>query len=235
MREVVCLSGWGQKFDSLEYIFDHHHFSDFKVSSYNYFLNHCVDDFFCEFSKTYKNIDCIIGWSLGGQLASRLIAKKIIKPKLLILIAPPFQFVKNSKIKAAMPKNSYQDFLNNFKAAPNKTIKKFSILTIINDINSKNIIQNLALENSNNKSLIYWLQELGRFSCFDIDFDNFPSTLYFHGIGDMIVHNSQKDYFKEKIRDLTDISFEKCGHAPHISKEKEVRNYIYEFFKQKLY
>ena len=49
-----------------------------------FLLNHLIiqnfqyQDFFNKFQD--KNPDIIIGWSLGGQLATRLIAKKIIPP-----------------------------------------------------------------------------------------------------------------------------------------------------------
>jgi len=235
LKEIVCLSGWAQKPSSLESIFDDREFFDVSVSSYNYLKHSSIENFFEAFSRKYQKLDCLVGWSLGGQLAVRLIAKKIIKPKLLVLIAPPFQFVKNSHIKAAMPHSSYQEFLENFKKSPDAALKKFSILAILNDANAKIIIDNLALEDASSKSLVYWLEELGRFSCFDINFENFPETLYFHGSGDMIVYPSQKDYFKERISSFTEVVVEKAGHAPHLSNVEKIRAYVDKFFRQKLY
>ncbi len=227
MKKIVCLSGWGQKFNSLEKIFNDHYIDNVKIDSYDYLKHKSIDDFFADFSRNHQDLDVIIGWSLGGQLAIRLIANKIIKPKLLILISPPFQFVKDRRIRAAMPVKSYQDFLDNFKNSPNQTLRKFAILTILNDINGKNIIDNLVLEDAKKESLIYWLEELGQFSCFDIDFNNFPKTLYFHGDSDAIVYISQKDYFKDRIYDFKEVILSKTGHAPHLSNIKKIREYIY--------
>lgn len=231
-KNIICLSGWGQRYDALSSIFDCDLFQNFQVKHYNYqkFVN--LDNFFDDFSDQFSKIeiDALVGWSLGGQLACRLIASKIVNPKKLILIAPPFQFVKDSKISAGMPEVKYQEFLQNFQNSPDSTLKKFTILAILNDKNGKKIINDLDLSSDNANSQIFWLNELGKFSSFELDFSDFPSTLYFHGLGDMIVHFKQKKYFQERIENFKEILLSDCGHAPHLSKkdlmQKEIINFL---------
>jgi pimeloyl-ACP methyl ester carboxylesterase len=222
------LSGWGQKFDSLEKIFQNQVFDPFFVSSLNYSAFDSVEKFFAEVETRNENPEIVIGWSLGGQLAIRLIEKKILTPKLLILIAPPFQMVKDSRIQAGMSPETYAEFYRNFADAPTKTLKQFSILTVMNDRNATEIARTLDVNDENFTQLKFWLEELSRFSCFDIDFTNMPRTLYFHGAGDMIVHASQAEYFKQKIKDFRFELFKNCGHAPHLNDLERVRNSILE-------
>ena len=232
-KNITCISGWGQKFDSLEFIFNDKIFDPFFVSSLDYSGFDDVEKFF---SSVATNIDSgvstsseiLVGWSLGGQLALRLIERKILQPKLLILIAPPFQMIKTPKIKSGMASDTFKKFRNGFAQAPNATLKQFSILTSMNDKNAGEIARTLDVSDKNFAQLIYWLDELARFSCFDLDFSNMPPTLYFHGAGDMIVHVSQAEYFKARIANFSENIFANCGHAPHLNDVTRMRQIIAE-------
>ena len=224
MKSILCLSGWGQNYKSLEASFFENILEKFNISSLNYSLS----EGFLKFKDSYKfppNPEVIIGWSLGGQIALRLIQHKIFNPKLLVLIAPPFQMVKDARIQAGMSIKTYNEFFDNLSKAPDATLKKFSILSIMNDKNKSQIIKNLEISDENHQKLIIWLQELKDFSCFDFDFTNMPPTLFYIGAGDMVVHNSQSKYFADRINDFELHIFENCGHAPPLS-DKELFNNI---------
>lgn len=230
-QKILCLSGWGQKFDSLEFIFREANFDPIffdSISSLNYSAINDVEKFFSEVKSQNLNPEILVGWSLGGQLALRLIERKILNPKLLILIAPPFQMVKSEKITAAMTQNTFAEFYANLVKAPTQTMKQFAILTAMNDRNASEIARNLEINDKNFEGLIYWLEELKRFSCFDLDFSQMPRTLFFQGAGDMIVHCSQAEYFKERIKNFRLEIFKNCGHAPHLSDIERFRKIVAE-------
>lgn len=219
---ILCLSGWGQKFDSLniifkDQIFDPIFFEKNQIIHLNYSEFNNISDFFTAIKKLTPKPRSIIGWSLGGQLAIRLIANNIISPQNLFLIAPPFQLVKNDKINTAMSRKTYDEFYNNFTKSPTQTLKKFAILSAMNDKNAKEIAKNLEITDENSNNLKFWLEELERFSCFDINFNNFPKTLFFQGKGDMIVHPNQSLYFQERITNFALVNIANSGHAPHLS------------------
>ena len=219
---ILLLSGWGQKFDSLKTIFkdptfDPIFFEENEIIHFDYSKFSNCEDFFNEIKKQKIQPTTIIGWSLGGQLAIRLIDKKIINPNTLILIAPPFQMVKDEKISTAMSQKTYQEFYQNFKNSPSKTLKQFSILTAMNDKNAKEIARNLDINDQNAENLRFWLEELKNFSCFTINFQNFPKTIFLQGKGDMIVHPNQSQYFQERIDNFSLELFPNCGHAPHLN------------------
>ncbi len=248
-RQILCLSGWGQKFDSLEFIFNDQIFDPFFVESLDYSRFGKVEEFF-DFVEAKENShvksesvevevpdflkdgsqkfnpEILVGWSLGGQLAVRLIEKKILKPKLLILIAPPFQLVKDARIHAGMGPAAFKKFRDDFTSAPDKTLKQFAILTSMNDRNASAIARGLDVNEKNFAQLTFWLDELARFSCFDVDFSDMPPTLYFHGAGDMIVPVSQAEYFKDRIADFHAKIFTQCGHAPQLNDVDSLRRII---------
>lgn len=226
--QILTLSGWGQKFDSLEKIFSDPVFDPFFISSLDYSAFSDVEKFFDSVAKKNLKPEVLVGWSLGGQLAIRLIEKKIFSPKLLILIAPPFQMIKDSRIQAGMAKSTFDEFYKNFSDAPSQTLKQFAILTAMNDQNASEIAKTLDINDKNFAQLKFWLKELSQFSCFDVDFSEMPRTLYFHGAGDMIVHTSQAEYFKNHIRNFRSEIFKNCGHAPHLSDPDRLRKIIFE-------
>ena len=228
MKEILCLSGWGQKFDSLEIIFRDSVFDPFFVSSFDYSLLSGEDEVFAKFKSQNLNPEILVGWSLGGQLAIRLIEKKILAPKLLILLAPPFQMIKDSRIQAGMAPATFDEFYKNFSNSPTQALKQFSILTAMSDRNASEIARTLDVSDQNFEQLKFWLKELQKFSCFDVDFSNMPRTLYFQGAGDMIVHSSQAEYFKQRIKNFRLEVFKNCGHAPHLSDLERMRKVILE-------
>ncbi len=227
-KKILCLSGWGQKSDSLEIIFKELDFDPFFVSSFDYSVLSKVSDFFDLFKSQKFDPEILIGWSLGGQLAVRLIEQKIVTPKLLVLLAPPFQMIKDEKIFAGMSKTTFDEFYKNFSLAPTQTLKQFSILTAMNDRNAKDIAKTLDINDKNFSQLQFWLQELSRFSCFDVDFSQMPRTVFIQGAGDMIVHASQANYFLERIKDFRLEIFKNCGHAPHLSDLSRLQKIILE-------
>lgn len=226
--QILCLSGWGQKFDSLEFIFKESNFDPFFVSSLDYSGFDGVEKFF-SFVKSEKfSPEILVGWSLGGQLAIRLIEQRILNPKLLVLIAPPFQMIKDSRVQAGMSMNTFKEFRENFVSAPDKTLKQFSILAAMNDRNASEIARTLDVNEDNFENLIYWLDELKRFSCFDVDFSSMTRTIFLQGAGDMIVHESQAKYFAERIKNFRLEIFRNCGHAPQLNDVVRVRKVILE-------
>ncbi len=231
-KQIICFSGWGQKFDSLNHIFLSQKFSDFEIISLNYAIFDNVEAFFADVLARKLNPEILVGWSLGGQLALRLVQREILRPKKLVLIAPPFQMVKNARIQAGMARATFDEFYGNFKKAPDTTLKKFSILTSMNDKNSSEIARSLEISEKNFNQLVFWLEELARFSFFDFDFSKTPQTLYFHGFGDMIVHISQLEYFKERIANFQGEIFKNCGHAPHLSDLEKFQEKLFEFLRQ---
>jgi pimeloyl-ACP methyl ester carboxylesterase len=224
---ILSLAGWAQKPSSLNQTLSP--FSN-KIINFDYSRFSNSKECFAELSNLKIKPKIIAGWSLGGQIAARLIAEKIFNPEFLILFAAPFQFVKSDRISAAMPEASFDIFRQNFVQNSLATLEKFSLLMMLNDAKrAKELALNLDLNEQNYHNLIFWLDELRRFSCYDLDFSNFPKTLIIQGAGDVVVNVSQAKIFAEKITNSQLKILANCGHCPHISNPNEIKETIDQF------
>jgi pimeloyl-ACP methyl ester carboxylesterase len=227
--KILCFSGWAQKYDSLKSIFQDYD-NQSEIIHFSYSCLNSIEKIAQKVTSLHgEKFDIICGWSLGGQIASRLIDANLISTKLLILLSTPFEFVKSDKINAAMPVKSFIKFKDDFQNSPDKTLKKFAVLSLINDKSHKYMKDNLDINDQNYQDLSFWLDELGRFSCHELNFINFPQTIIFQGQGDMVVNFRQSDFFVEKIKNCQRVVFKNCGHAPHINFLKEIKNVIKQY------
>ena len=221
MTKITILSGFGQEPQTFKNVF-----SNKDVIAFDYFQTKNFENLLTRDLTAYDN-EVVIGWSLGGQVAIRLIEKQILKSKLLILIATPFQFVRNNKNNTGVNKEDFESFKINLALNPKQTLQYLACMSGNSDENSAETIKNM--EGINNvENLSNWFQELKDFTCFDIDFKNFPKTVYICGDSDAVVDISQYKYFQERIADFELQIMFNCGHAPHFSHKNEFLNIINE-------
>ncbi|MFT6332533.1 MAG: pimeloyl-ACP methyl ester carboxylesterase [Lentimonas sp.] len=227
---ILTFSGWAQNPSSLDHLLSA--YSSHQIINFNYSQFSNVDQCFKALENSEINPEIIIGWSLGGQIAARLISQKIFNPTRLILIATPFEFVKSPKIPAAMPKASFDKFRNNFANNSAKTLEKFSLLMMLgSQKRAQELEKNLHFNPDNYQNLLFWLDELGKFSCFNLNFNNFPETLIIHGQGDVVVNYLQAQFFAQKIPHSNLKILANCGHCPHISNITQTEDLILNFQK----
>lgn len=221
MTKITIISGFGQKPQTFKNVF-----SNKNVIALDYLQTKNFEDLLTRDLKAYDN-EVVIGWSLGGQVAVRLIEKQILKPKLLILIATPFQFVEDDKNEVGMPLELFNQFQYVLNDKPKHALGYLEHLTSLGDKNPEDVLKNMvAIENTDN--LYSWLQELKDFNCFNVDFKNFPKTVFVCGDGDKVVNSKQYEYFNERLGDFEMQVIFSCGHAPHFSHKNEFLNIINE-------
>jgi pimeloyl-ACP methyl ester carboxylesterase len=238
-KKILCLNGWGQEPKTLENAFKEV-FKDDDISTIDYL-------------DTY---DVVIGWSYGSQLAIKKIEAGFLRTKLLILIAPIFQFVENKTNKVGMPKEMFDYFLVAFKNSPEGTMRQLIKMSASCDKNADlvfdkmkiqdlNVLSNYALEQQllqlgveslslarrvlSNYALEQQLLHLKDFSCFDVNFKKFPKTICFSGANDAVVASSQAKLFAERIKDFELHIIENCGHAPHFSHMEKIEKVLKNF------
>jgi pimeloyl-ACP methyl ester carboxylesterase len=221
MTKITILSGFGQEPQTFKNVFNNK-----DVIALDYLQNKNFEDLLTSDLKAYDN-EVVIGWSLGGQVAIRLIEKQKLKPKLLILIATPFQFVEDDKNEVGMPLELFNQFQYVLNDKPKHALGYLEHLTSLQDKNPEDVLKNMvAIENTDN--LNSWLQELKDFNCFNVDFKNFPKTVYICGDGDAVVNSKQYEYFNKRLGDFEMRIIFSCGHAPHFSHKNEFLNIINE-------
>lgn len=222
---ILALSGWGQPHDALADIAPdatHFDYADYTT----------IDDALAGIAQEAKGHDAIIGWSLGGQLAVRAVAAGLMKPEKLILIAVPFQFVRNDNSRIGMPRDQFDKFRDNYAKNPQRTLKKAWDLIIMGDNNQeyvKNRLEKYDKTSVMDKNWLGWLDMLDGFSCFELDFRNFPPGLLLHGKQDAVVNHMQAIEFSKAIPQAEMISFSGAGHALHWHDTEMVKHHIEEF------
>ncbi len=208
---ILTLSGWGQPHDSLRVIapdakhLAYDHFAQAR-QALDYIASHTAD------------IDVIIGWSLGAQLALRATVMGLINPQRLVLIAPPFQFVRSTPEDIGMPRDQFEKFAANYHKNPERTMIKSHELLVMNDKHAQNIRSQYFPSHfmpPADSQWHFWLSELERFTFSDHAGTKIPPTLLIHGKNDVVVGHEHSDYFIEHFENITRVTLEDCGHAPH--------------------
>lgn len=219
---VLCFSGWGQKYDSLEFIFSDPFFIGQQISSADYLSYQSFEEFAANFGDRFSRV--VIGWSLGAFVSSRLISQGKLSCDLLVLIAPPFQFIANQKCHEAMILDDFNNFVSKFSRSKQAAFAKFAKMIAYGDSKDRFILSDLAFSDS--PYLKYWLEYLGNASCFELEFNNFPKTLIIAGKSDILVNYSQSAYFKQRIEKCQVKIVNQASHGLHLSNPDLVRHSI---------
>jgi pimeloyl-ACP methyl ester carboxylesterase len=225
MKKILCLNGWGQEPKTLENEFKEI-FKDADISTSDYLIPNPLKN------KILTEHDIVIGWSFGSQMAVRYIEAGFLKTKLLILIAPIFQFVENETNKIGMPKEMFDYFLVGFKNSPEGTIRQLIKMSASCDKNADLVFDKMKIQDLNVLScyaLEQQLLHLRDFSCFDVNFKKFPKTICFSGRKDTVVASCQTKLFAERIKDFELHIIKDCGHAPHFSHMEEIEKVLKNF------
>ena len=215
--KTFLISGWAQPIDTLAQAFP-------NGSSVDYLNYAGCADYFKAITPFAKEIETVVGWSLGGQIAIRAIAEGVIKPKKLILIATPYQFVSSDDYPFGMPVENFAEFRASFIANPGKTLARFSIQLGKGDNLAKEIIETLIAQTySERPHTLAWLDQLRDFSCRSIDFSAFPPTIIVQGEGDTITPFSQAAAFAAKLPKVHAEVWKFCGHVPQLHDAERLR------------
>lgn len=208
---MLALSGWGQPHDALNSVVP-------EAWHFNYASCRSADEALSALSRAGEGLGMVIGWSLGAQLALRAIAKAMLKPEKLVLIAPPYQFVANTLLPLGMKPDLHSKFYENYKSNPPRALAKAWELVVKNDIQQERVRGYIARQD---KAAVLahdwqaWLEELARFSCHSLSMDVLPPTLIVHGDKDVVIGIEQSRYFAQQLPQARLVEFSGCGHAPH--------------------
>tara|TARA_B110000259_G_C14025365_1_gene404497 strand:- start:147 stop:842 length:696 start_codon:yes stop_codon:yes gene_type:complete len=199
---ITTLSGWGQKPDFISKKIPE--LKECKVKNLDY-LSFSSKELFLNSINNQKS-DILIGWSLGGQIAIKLVEKKIIEPQLLILLSTPCDFL--SPINGINP-IIYKSFKYLAKKNPIKLLRKFHLMMLQGDERFHELKRCVSYHD---KNLEYWLDELIKFSAKDVDFNDFCKTELIYGKNDEIVNFQQAVEIKDLINGSNLIILQNRSH-----------------------
>lgn len=174
-----------------------------------------------------KQYDIVVGWSLGGQIALRLLSDNIIRAKKLILISTPFKFISQDDYKIGINKAVFANFKASLRLDFDRTVRMFYKLNAKNDIYYDRIITHLNQTTlQKNHNLEYWLDQLGHFSCENINWKNIPTTKLIYGNKDSLVNAQQSDLFEQKLPNAQKFILNNCAHTPHLHDLEHVKKLL---------
>lgn len=207
---VIALSGWGQPADALREVVPHATYIDYAGAA--------SAEAALEMLAEYKP-SCVVGWSLGGQMAARAIVEHVWKPERLVLIAAPYR-MRNSLTLAK--------FRENFLRDPVRALAKGYSLIAHKDTHGGDVEIHLqaARQRLPEHDWLYWLEELAEHGFEPESLAHFPRTVLLHGDRDAVVGLEQSHEFLKALPDAELHIFEGCGHAPHWHDAERVKAFL---------
>lgn len=128
-NKILLITGWGVGIEPLESLKLHLQQKGFDVQLINIF--NVLDSNFQAQLDLVAEVDVVIGWSLGGQLAAYLVDsfyKSTGLTKTLITLASNPCFVTNTNWQTAMPADVFSQFKTSFLQNQQATLKRFYYL-----------------------------------------------------------------------------------------------------------
>ena len=127
---ILLITGWGGGAELLKPLHDALEQKGHSVERINIF-NVLNDDVLQQHVELAVEYDVIIGWSLGGQLATILvnqIQQQYAEQKVLITLASNPCFVAQADWMTAMPVETFMQFKQSFEQDAITTLKRFGLL-----------------------------------------------------------------------------------------------------------
>ena len=127
---ILLITGWGGGAELLKPLHEALEQKGHSVERINIF-NVLNDDILQQHVELAVEYDVIIGWSLGGQLATILvnqIQQQYAEQKVLITLASNPCFVAQADWMTAMPVESFMQFKQSFEQDAITTLKRFGLL-----------------------------------------------------------------------------------------------------------
>jgi len=217
---TLCLTGWQQPADALSAIApdDAEHFD---YSAYNN-----ADAMFKALPPTPQ---LAIGWSLGGQLLMRAISGGHVKPKMLILLAVPYQWVASSKFPGGFPKATVNEVRKKYRNDPVLMLKSLNALIALGDLRERQITRTLNDGLAIWPNGAFWLEELISGSCDPLDFSAFPPALIIHGLNDKVIRIANAQAISARMPQAESLLWPRCAHAPHLHDAEALLDIVSEY------
>lgn len=128
--KILLITGWGGGVELLKPLHDALAQQGHEVERINIF-NAFDDDVLEQHVELAQKYDVIVGWSLGGQLATllvNLIQQQYTEQKVLIMLASNPCFVAQENWMTAMPVETFIQFKQSFEQDAITTLKRFGLL-----------------------------------------------------------------------------------------------------------
>lgn len=222
---ILTFSGWTQPADALLKLVPQAEFVDYADAKHPQEVADKLNK---------RHYDLVIGWSLGGIIARHVLSEQALETTALVTISSPYQFVRNERVRGAMPADTFEQFYANYRDDTQRTVKRFHGLVLKGDKRMRELASELGHHDRVHEvaSWLPWMDVLKNYSATQKNYTNLPPTLIVHGAEDAIVPHVQAGLLKDLLPSAEMLILEGCGHAPHLHAPDEVRSAIRSFHKK---
>lgn len=237
--KILIISGWGGVISLLQPLQQYLEREGHQVTLIDYFLQDEVSAYI----EIAQNYDVLIGWSLGGQLATLLAycVQQQGQQKILITLMSNPCFVVNEHWNCAMSVDNFNTFQQGFIAQPLNTLKRFSHLIAQGEVQAKSLAlqiqhaqQNYINSQSQNimidklKQGLDTLQQLNTLNDLKQLNEIYQIPQYhFFAQHDVLVPIAVSDMLSHYLGDDCIIRLENCGHGAVVSQVEYITQRIY--------
>lgn len=232
--KILIISGWGGVISLLEPLQQQLERQGYQVTLIDYFSPDDVSAYI----DLAQNYDVLIGWSLGGQLATLLayhLQQQGQKKILITLMSNPC-FVENEHWNCAMPVDNFHTFQQGFITQPLNTLKRFSHLIAQGEVQAKSLvlqIQQAQQDYLNGQSQFAIIDKLkqGLETLQQLNTLNYLKQLseieqarqyHFFAQDDSLVPIAVSDRLSQYLGDDNIIRLENCGHGAVVSQVEQI-------------
>ena len=182
----------------------------------------------------------LLGWSLGGMLATALAGRYPNPINHLLTVASNPVFVKCQVWESAMPGETFDDFCELFRQQPDLCLKRFQGLQCQGDITERELVKQLRglSESPTNEQIQSWQRGLLLLE----ELDNRPvlselsiPSLHIFGEEDQLVPASAAEALKNLNSGLKVVSLDGTAHVPQLSCPQRLAEIIINFVRDDRY
>jgi pimeloyl-[acyl-carrier protein] methyl ester esterase len=208
-------------------------FRDFPFSAYT--ILYALDNYL-------KEPYCLLGWSMGGQIALEMTKQKSTHkcddPECghnpigsLILISSTPRFVCSDDFPVGMNKSVFNKFKKGINEHTETSMDDFYKLVFSNDGDSGKYIDEMKNQMPSQKTLSTCMESFEKFDERNVLPKITVPTLIITGNSDGIIDPKASMYMSQEIKGSKLKVLKGAGHAPHLTREKEVEDEIREFIR----
>jgi pimeloyl-[acyl-carrier protein] methyl ester esterase len=208
-------------------------FRDFPFSAYT--ILYALDNYL-------KEPYCLLGWSMGGQIALEMLkqksAHKCDDPGCshnpigsLILISSTPKFVCSDDFSVGMNKAVFNKFKKGINEHTDSSMDDFYKLVFSNGEEGGKYIDDMKKQMPSHKTLSSCMESFEKSDERSVLPKIEVPTLMITGNSDRIIDPKASMYLSQEIKGSKLKILKGAGHAPHLTREKEVENEIREFIR----
>ena len=208
-------------------------FRDFPFSAYT--ILYALDNYL-------KEPYCLLGWSMGGQIALEMTKQKSDHKcddpgcshnpiGSLILISSTPRFVSSGDFPVGMNKAVFNKFKKGINEHAESSIDDFYKLLFSNGEDSGTYIDEMKKQMPSQKTLSSCMESFEKSDERSVLPKISVPTLIITGDSDAIIDPKASMFLSQEIKNSALKVFKGAGHAPHLTREKEVENEIRDFIR----